>query len=56
MDTQPCPACWVMVPSKVMERHDAWHRQISQIAIESTQRIDALTNRIQEIEAGYGDR
>jgi hypothetical protein len=56
METKPCLTCWATVPAEKVEDHYRWHDAIATVAIESTQRIDALTKRVQEIEASYGDR
>lgn len=37
-----CLACWALVPASAMERHEQWHERAADVAIESTQRLDAL--------------
>jgi len=49
MQTQSCQVCGAMVPSQMVQQHEEWHERISQVAIESTQRIDALTQRLNEV-------
>lgn len=51
--TSTCMTCWALVPQQMAQEHDDWHDRIARVAIESTQQIDALTHRIQEIEASY---
>lgn len=50
-----CQTCAAqLAPSPVAEQmHSRWHDTIAQVAIESTKRIE---QRVQELEAGYGDQ
>lgn len=53
-----CQTCAAqLAPSPVAEQmHSQWHDAIAQVAIESTKRIEQLEQRVQELEAGYGDQ
>lgn len=52
METKTCGTCWAVIATRMADQHDEWHQRIAEVAIESTQRIDALAHRIQEIGAG----
>jgi hypothetical protein len=37
-----CMICYVLVPEEHQGGHDQWHKNIADVAIESTKRIEAL--------------
>jgi hypothetical protein len=49
MDTDPCLICGAIVASPLVSDHQQWHKDISDVAIQSTQRIDALVKRLNEV-------
>jgi hypothetical protein len=55
MNTSICPMCYAVLPGdeRAMAWHEQWHDNIASVAIETTKRIDDLTHRLQELEAGY---
>lgn len=56
MTGRRCITCSGWVEVAAIPEHDQWHERIANVAIENTKRIDEFTARIQELEAGYGDR
>lgn len=53
MKTEACQTCYAMIPVQMIERHEEWHDRISSVAIEHTQRIDALTERLKRMPDAY---
>lgn len=58
MNSSLCQTCYAVLPQddRAISWHDRWHANISKVAIESTERIEELMRRVQELEAGYGDQ
>lgn len=54
--TNTCTTCAATIAPGGERFHRDWHGAISAVAIESTRKIEQLEQRLQELEAGYGDR
>lgn len=55
--TEVCMTCGALIaPGPGGRFHSDWHGAVSSVAIESTKKIEQLEQRVQELEAGYGDQ